>query len=227
MLSIERVYNHLTTTFSVFIPLFIQTTLVHEWCFYKADLIIVNPSSIFFFLFYFFKFYFIFKLYVIVLVCQISKWIRHRYTCVPHPEPHPEPEFNIFQLILITCRNKWSTPSQTKDSRGTHPLYLPRSSLNLLWYSLKILFLLQGSGSSLQILLLQWVLWFAILLLIYDWRTYSFRYLHCCWKTKCSCDSPQEFPGLKKRHFIQGHAPSQGYADVTMGYLGAAAAKSL
>ena len=39
-----------------------------------------------FFLF-FLKFYFIFKLYIIVLVCQISKWIRHRYTCVPHPEP--------------------------------------------------------------------------------------------------------------------------------------------
>ena len=37
--------------------------------------------------FFFFKFYFIFKLYIIVLVLQISKWIRHRYTCVPHPEP--------------------------------------------------------------------------------------------------------------------------------------------
>ena len=47
-ISIERVYNHLTTTFSVFIPVFIQTTLVQEWCFYKADLIIVNLSSIFF-----------------------------------------------------------------------------------------------------------------------------------------------------------------------------------
>ena len=41
----------------------------------------------FFFFLLFFKFYFIFKLYNIVLVCQISKWIRHRYTCVPHPEP--------------------------------------------------------------------------------------------------------------------------------------------
>ena len=40
----------------------------------------------FFFSFFFF-FNFIFKLYNIVLFCQISKWIRHRYTCVPHPEP--------------------------------------------------------------------------------------------------------------------------------------------
>ena len=37
--------------------------------------------------FNFFKFYFIFKFYNIVLVCQISKWIHHRYTCVPHSEP--------------------------------------------------------------------------------------------------------------------------------------------
>ena len=35
----------------------------------------------------FLKFYFIFKVYNIVLVCQILKWICHRYTCVPHPEP--------------------------------------------------------------------------------------------------------------------------------------------
>ena len=40
-----------------------------------------------FFFFLFFKFYFIFKLYNIVLICKILKWIRHRYTCVPHPEP--------------------------------------------------------------------------------------------------------------------------------------------
>ena len=38
---------------------------------------------------FFFFFYFIFKLCIIVLVLPkwISKWIRHRYTCVPHPEP--------------------------------------------------------------------------------------------------------------------------------------------
>ena len=34
-------------------------------------------------------FYFILFLYFTILYwfCQISKWIRHRYTCVPHPSP--------------------------------------------------------------------------------------------------------------------------------------------
>ena len=34
-------------------------------------------------------FYFILFLNFTILYyfCQISKWIRHRYTCVPHPEP--------------------------------------------------------------------------------------------------------------------------------------------
>ena len=36
-----------------------------------------------------FLFYFILFLNFTILYsfCQISKWIRHRYTCVPHPEP--------------------------------------------------------------------------------------------------------------------------------------------
>ena len=40
------------------------------------------------FLFFFnILFYFIFKLYNIVLVLPNIEIIRHRYTCVPHPEP--------------------------------------------------------------------------------------------------------------------------------------------
>ena len=37
----------------------------------------------------FFLFYFILFLNFTILYwfCQISKWIHHRYTCVPHPEP--------------------------------------------------------------------------------------------------------------------------------------------
>ena len=42
---------------------------------------------VFWFCFCFLKFYFIFKLYNIVLVLPNTKWICHRYTCVPHPEP--------------------------------------------------------------------------------------------------------------------------------------------
>ena len=36
---------------------------------------------------FFFKFYFIFNFTILYWFCQISKWICHSYTCVPHPEP--------------------------------------------------------------------------------------------------------------------------------------------
>ena len=36
---------------------------------------------------FYFKFYFILYFTKLYQFCQISKWIRHRYTCVPHPEP--------------------------------------------------------------------------------------------------------------------------------------------
>ena len=47
----------------------------------------------FFFLWYIFSFFFFFNFIlflnftVLYWFCQILKWIRHRYTCVPHPEP--------------------------------------------------------------------------------------------------------------------------------------------
>ena len=50
---------------------------------------------LFFHLFFYFsvvlflKFYFIlfFNFTILYWFCHISKWIHHRYTCVPHPEP--------------------------------------------------------------------------------------------------------------------------------------------
>ena len=49
-------------------------------------------SSIFIFLsIIFFKFYFVFNFTILYWFCHISKWIRHRYTCVPHPEPSSLP----------------------------------------------------------------------------------------------------------------------------------------
>ena len=41
--------------------------------------------------FIFFSFFFLFKILflnvtILYWFCQISKWIHHRYTCVPHPE---------------------------------------------------------------------------------------------------------------------------------------------
>ena len=32
-------------------------------------------------------FFFFFNFTILYWFCHISKWIRHRYTCVPHPEP--------------------------------------------------------------------------------------------------------------------------------------------
>ena len=39
-------------------------------------------GSVFFFFFFLHSYFFIFNF---ILFCHISKWIRHRYTCVPHP----------------------------------------------------------------------------------------------------------------------------------------------
>ena len=36
-----------------------------------------------------------------ILFCQISKWIRHRYTCVPHPEP---------SSLLLPIPSLWVVP---------------------------------------------------------------------------------------------------------------------
>ena len=37
--------------------------------------------------FFFFNFILFLNFTVLYWFCQISKWIRHRYTCIPHPEP--------------------------------------------------------------------------------------------------------------------------------------------
>ena len=36
---------------------------------------------------YFFNFILFLNFTILYWFCQISKWILHRYTCVPHPEP--------------------------------------------------------------------------------------------------------------------------------------------
>ena len=38
-------------------------------------------------LFFFFNFILFLNFAILYWFCQISKWIHHRYTCVPHPEP--------------------------------------------------------------------------------------------------------------------------------------------
>ena len=47
----------------------------------------VNLHWLFFFLVFFFNFILFLNFTILYYFCQISKWIHHRYTCVPHPEP--------------------------------------------------------------------------------------------------------------------------------------------
>ena len=41
-----------------------------------------------FYLFIYLNFILFLNFTILYWFCQISKWICHRYTCVPHPEPH-------------------------------------------------------------------------------------------------------------------------------------------
>ena len=58
----------------------------------------------------------LFNFTILYWFCDISKWICHRYTCVPHPEPssllppqkivqwnpkYPSPGFNNYQLTIL------------------------------------------------------------------------------------------------------------------------------
>ena len=48
--------------------------------------------TFFFFLFFFYYYFILFLNFKLLYwFCQISKWIRHGYTCVPHPEPSSLP----------------------------------------------------------------------------------------------------------------------------------------
>ena len=103
----------------------------------------------FLFLFFFYLFiYFILFLNFTILYwfCQISKWIRHRYTCVPHPElssllpPHtiplghpsaPAPSIQYrasnldWRLISYMILYMFQCHSPT----SSHPLPLPESKI--------------------------------------------------------------------------------------------------
>ena len=55
---------------------------------------------VFSFLFYFFNFT------ILYWFCHISTWIRHRYTCVPHPEPSSLPVHE--SVLRIRWPKRWS-----------------------------------------------------------------------------------------------------------------------
>ena len=57
----------------------LATTYIN--CTFECDVSFFSVTSFFFYFFLFLNFT------ILYWFCQISKWIRHRYTCVPHPEP--------------------------------------------------------------------------------------------------------------------------------------------
>ena len=93
---------------------------------------------------FFFNFFLFLNLTILYWFCQILKWIRHRYTCVPHPEPSsllhshtiplgrpsaPAPSIQYRALNL-----DWRLISymilymfQCHSPRSSHPLPLPQS----------------------------------------------------------------------------------------------------
>ena len=53
---------------------------------------------------YLFIFILFFNFTILYWFCHISKWIRHRYTCVPHPEPSSFlPPHTIFSNESVLC----------------------------------------------------------------------------------------------------------------------------
>ena len=59
----------------------------HSACFQDLSMWLRLSLVSFFFFFFYFFFFLIFKFKIFYWFCHISKWIRPRYTCVPHPEP--------------------------------------------------------------------------------------------------------------------------------------------
>ena len=56
-------------------------TQFHQLPFHSTDCVLYCA-------FYFFLYFILFFNFIILYwFCHISTWIRHRYTCVPHPEP--------------------------------------------------------------------------------------------------------------------------------------------
>ena len=113
-------------------------------------------------LFYFFYLILFFNFTILYWFCHISKWIRHRYTCVPHPEPssllpphtiplgHPSAPAPSIQYRALNL--DWRLISymilymfQRHSPKSSHPLPLPWTLDNFF-----LEFWLRIGGSHLQ-----------------------------------------------------------------------------
>ena len=70
--------------FMIFLYYFFEVCVCWQWILFAS---VFLKMSLFMFSFYFFNFILVLNFTILYWFCQILKWIRHRYTCVPHPEP--------------------------------------------------------------------------------------------------------------------------------------------
>ena len=104
----------------------------------------ISYFSVFFFNYAKSNFILFLNFTILYWFCQISKWIRHRYTCVPHPEPssllpphtiplgHPSAPAPSIQYRASNL--DWRLISymilyvfQCHSPKSSHPLPLPQS----------------------------------------------------------------------------------------------------
>ena len=71
------IWQHAFILFCFFKFIFVHYIILY-W--HTFSLITLNHSTVFFF-------FILFNFTILYWFCHISKWICHRYTCVPHPEP--------------------------------------------------------------------------------------------------------------------------------------------
>ena len=96
------------------------------------------------FFFFFFNFILFFNFTILYWFCHISKWICHRYTCVPHPEPSSllpphtiplgRPSAPAPSIQYRASNLDWRLVSymilymfQCHSPKSSHPLPLPQS----------------------------------------------------------------------------------------------------
>ena len=117
-----------------------------KWANFPTQIVWINYSffSGFLFCFFFFNFILFFNFTILYWFCHIPKWIRHRYTCVPHPEPssllpphtlplgHPSAPAPSIQYRA--SKLNWQLISymilylfQCHSPNSSHPLPLPQS----------------------------------------------------------------------------------------------------
>jgi len=115
----------------------------------------VDPRAIFYirsrsvwtplsFIFLFFNFIFFLNFTILYWFCHTSKWIRHRHTCVPHPEPPSllpphtiplgRPSAPAPSIQYCASNLDWWLVSymilhifQCHSPKSSHPLPLPQS----------------------------------------------------------------------------------------------------